>query len=41
MLAVEAVQNYKPDQKENAYVSVSLAPGKWNDNKGQHRGGNH
>ena len=40
MIAVEAVQNQKHDQKYNVYVSVYLAPGKWNEDKGQCRTGN-
>lgn len=40
MVVVEAVQNYKSDQKDNAYVTVSLAPVKWNEDKGQQRSGN-
>lgn len=33
MIAIEAVKNLKYDQKYNVYVSVYLAPGKWNEDK--------
>lgn len=40
MVAVEAVQKYKPDQKDSICVLGSLAPGKRNEDKGHYRGGN-
>ena len=40
MVAEEAVQKYKPDQKDSIFISVSLAPGKWSEDKGHYSGGN-
>ena len=36
----ENSQDYKPDQGNNAFSSISVAPGKWDEDKGQYRARN-